>query len=188
MFENKYYDMKINILFLLIPFLIFSCSTPESIAEKALKEIGSGKYKSDSFGICFEKIKMFDNTIYSRDEIKNHCAEFGHSKSLEDVYFQTERMFNNYKFIDKKETKIDLYNYVLLRTNNSSDSLFKHHAILAYKDELKFKLDSMSCQYLKYENVSRYNLRYKIENKYILNIHVINHPEDGLKVSSFMYE
>lgn len=49
--------MKIHILIILAVYLLFSCSNPESIAEKALKEIGSGKYKSDSYGICFQKLK-----------------------------------------------------------------------------------------------------------------------------------
>lgn len=178
---------KYTILFLIL-YLISSCSTPESIAEKALKEIGCGKYKSDSLGLGFEKLKMFDNTLYSNCEMENYYAKNGYKADLGDVYFQTERLFDNYKFIDKKETKIDLYNHILLRTNNSNDSLFKHHAILAYQDKPKFKLDSSSCQYLEYENVIRYDLRYKIENKYILNIHVIDHPKYGLKVSSFIYE
>lgn len=179
---KRYIFQLLNIL------LIFSCSTPENIAEKALKEIGSGKYKNDSFGIGFEKLKMFDNTIYSKNEIENYCAEFGYSKSLDDVFFQTERIFDNYKFIDKKEKKIDLYNYISFHNKNYNDSIFRHNAILAFKDEPKFKLDSISCQYLEYENVPRYDLRYKIENKYILNVHVIDHPKDGLKISSFMYE
>lgn len=184
-----------------------SCSSPESVAEKALKEIGSGKYKKSLGIISTEKLTLFNqpNSVFERYEIKNcEAVDFGRVKyhanrvkyhaNLVDIYFQTETLFERYQLIDKKQTQVGLYFYFEMPDPESMSEEEQKANLIVYKYYLDLFKDNPTLEYtdnrikaIEYNNVSKYILTYKLDNKYITEISVIKHPKDGLKVTSFIF-
>lgn len=190
----------------LICFLLFlSCSPTkkaEKVAEKALKEIGSGKYIKDMTGVNLNKITLFSNSdIFDNYEIQNYeASKFSEKKRIErdllmDAFFNTDVVFDHWELIEIRDIKIDLWRFVKKRSDENLDLLesygFDRKETLSM-DSLFFETDKKkpqfeyndSCyKYLDYKDVPVFILKYKLDNKYIATINVVKHPNYGYKVT-----
>ena len=188
-----------KIFLLLIGAIVCGCSTPESVATKALHEIGDGKYKSDALGISLAKISMNNELFTDRyiesklgEEFSKYMGISGEDSYSEqrDYYFQTELLFDNVKLVEKKRSSIDLYRY-------SNWSRIKDTALLRYYEEIadsyeKTLKNPVRLDYvvagLEYENVPCYDLKFKVDNKYMASVLVIKVPQEGYRVGRVFFD
>ena len=91
--------MKVKLAIIAALLLCFaSCESPESVAEKALEEIGDGKYRFD-----LDKIFMgVNDDIFSMALVNNAEAEdFLQGKEIpngyKNLFFQTSYVFGDWK-------------------------------------------------------------------------------------------
>ena len=103
--------MKVKLAIIAALLLCFaSCESPESVAEKALEEIGDGKYRFD-----LDKIFMGVNDDIFQHGFGKQCRSrrFLQGKEIpngyKNLFFQTSYVFGEWKLIDKTEFPFDLH-------------------------------------------------------------------------------
>ena len=179
---------------------LFGCSSPESVAEKALREIGNGKYRDLYAGINFNKLNMNKKLFtdaYITSRIGEEFCQFGDlgrygnlepSRQL-DIFFQTDILFNDIKLVDKRMDIMDIYGFYKRDLGEYDDSI---------RDVMKDVYSSMENIYsrewdnfrssvygmggIKYKNVKCYHLKYKVDNSRIASVLVIRLPDEGYRV------
>lgn len=172
-----------------LAFLI-SCSSPERVAEKAMKDFGSGLFAADKIGFSTEKIFMFVNhgDIYSGFLMQSHEAknilDLGYKEgSSKDAYFMTDILFNDYVLVSKKEITTTQYRYDLLSKDDaiidtSTIQLLKDY----YRESPNFYKEVGDYFLFKYDDVPFCELKYKLDNKYLATVIVIKIPDVGYRV------
>lgn len=169
-----------------------SCSSPEKVAEKALQEIGNGKFVSSPLGFSIERIEMFTskNSIYSRRLIKSEIAEDIFEKGfttldeekLEKTLFEIDCLFNDFVFSSKIESTIDLYSCIFNAKSEENKLMvdaFKKAGWEYVETETDFAYIPNHLR-----NIPFTMLKYKIDNKYIITVDVVKLPHEGYKVVS----
>lgn len=192
--------MKIKLTIILALLICFaSCDSPESVAEKALEEIGNGKYRFD-LDKCF--MGTIDD-IFSMALVHNAEAEdFLQGKKVlngyKNLFFQTSCVFGEWKLVDKTVFPFDLYSASL-----RSDVLYlehedwwddhKEHITLLY-DSIGGEYNGKELVYFSEDAIVEKNkatpitrLRYKIDNSRIAIIDVVK-SDKGYRVASFIWE
>lgn len=197
--------MKIK-LFITLSVLFFfsSCSyQAESVADKAMKELGGGKYY-DEFGLGLHVFDLFhkETSLFSDVEatsidVKNESYDFNLRKNI----ITTDFLFSEYKLSSKKNRKVDLYGFSYKPVKDTSSLNRPYEERLKYYEEFKdikrqddsneYKLcfdknnSEIGFSYLEYKNIPLYEYRYKLDNRYLADIHVVKLPNKGLKVTMF---
>lgn len=190
------------LLFTMLTLLFCGCSEDHT-ANKAMKELGSGKY-IDVDGLNFEKIEMFSGSLYSDAEAKNQFAETGeYDLEYEKILINTDMLFSKFEMVSKNEIKVDLYGY--LEKPKEGDTYSKEYT---YDDDLrgynmlkefnrkeykkiKTYIDTVNndvetgYSFLRFKDVPMYIFRYKVDYIYLTEMHVIKHPDDGYRVTYF---
>ena len=192
--------MKKVLILLMGIVLLQACSSPESVAEKALHEIGDGKYKKDMIGVNLNKTSMNEKLFtdayidsqlgeeFSKYEAVGYLGNLSLSE-LDDVFFQTEILFDNIKIVDKKESKMDLYVFYRRHSDSEEDiNVFKILESLNSSELKYFKSNGYCMAGLKYENVPCYELKYKVDNSRMVTVRVLKIPHTGYRVGSVMFE
>ena len=185
--------MRKSTIFLLAFFSILLCGcSAEGTANKALKELGSGKF-AEVLGFNEQKILMFGGkSIYSDIEAENSFAESGIvDNNLRYLLINTELLFSKFELVSSIEQKIKVYN--TSRKPREKNAVLRTYEFLKNIDkkneEFKIHFDSANNEigysYLEYKDVPLFILRYKIEDTQLAEIHVIKHPENGYKVTYF---
>ena len=119
-------QMNRIVIIALVTVSLVSCSTKASIkavAEKALVELGNGKYAGDYLGRKYYNLKILDlfkSPYFADYEIENHKAsnfmENGQTKydrDLKEVFFETDILFNEIVFVEFKKRIIHQMHPVL---------------------------------------------------------------------------
>jgi len=165
-----------------------------------MKELGSGKY-AEGNGFNLEKIEMFSGSLYSDAEADNLFAETGeYDREYENFLINTDMLFSKFEKVSKNEIKVDLYGYEEKPKQKNSKENYKNdlnvYNILKdinrgnYK-EIKTYIDTVNndvetgYSFLKFKDVPMYIYRYKIDDIYLADMHVIKHPDDGYRVTYF---
>ena len=176
--------------FLLCFAILTSCSSPERVAEKALKDFGNGLFTADIISPSIEKINMFRDhgEVYSRFLIGSDEAEsildLGYKKDLNiDSYFMTDILFNDCVLVSKKEITTTKYGYSLL---GEDDPILNPSTIQQLKDYNRenpnFYKEVNDYFLFKYDDVPLCELKYKLDNKYLATVIVIQVPDVGYRV------
>ena len=193
--------MKIKLITIIALMLcLASCNSPESVADKALEEIGNGKYRFD-----LDKCFMGSNDdIFSMVLVHNAEAEdFLQGKKVlngyKNLFFQTSCVFGEWKLVDKIEFPMDLHFAMF----HEDAALFveipdwwnehKEHITLLYDSiggeyngkELVYFSEDAIVEKSKATPITR--LRYKIDNSRIAIIDVVK-SDKGYRVASFIWE
>lgn len=170
--------------------ILTSCSSPERVAEKALKDFGNGLFASNIVGFSIEKNFMFldHGDVYSDFLIESNEAEnilnFGHKKDLDkDSYFMTDILFDDYILVSKEEYTRTLYDIAFI---SEKDSLLSSETIELLKEydreKTNFYKEVNDYFLFKYDDIPYYVLKYKLDNKYLATIIVIKVPDKGYRV------
>lgn len=189
---------KLPIIIALILCLV-SCDSPESVAEKALKEIGDGKYR-------FNMDKIFlgvNDDIFSLAFVHNAEAEDflqGKKSDMEykNLFFQTSCVFGEWKLVDKIEFPMDLH---FASFRESAKQLGHEDWWNDHKELISMTYDSVGSEYdnkmliyfsddaivEKSKVVRITRLRYKVDNSLIVVIDVLK-SDKGFRVASFMWD
>lgn len=183
-------------------FSILSCSSPTSIAEKALKIAGRGtfvptaidKYLGDdtmaTIGLFTDYGDIFDNALINNDEAEFFLQHGYFEETPRRAYFYfSDIMFSKYQLIKQEEISYDVR---MIMDFSKFDGL-TDAALQNLKDAYKnlydeYKENGSFSTWLVGKNVPTYVLRYNLENKYIANITVLKLPDDGYRVCSFIIE
>lgn len=176
-----------------------SCDSPENVAEKALEEIGNGKYRFN-----LEKCFMGTNDdVFGMDLVRNAEAEdfLQHKKpysEYKNLFFQTSCVFGEWKLVDKIEFPMDLY----FADFRESAKLIGHEdwwddhkeTITLLYDSIGSKYDGKQLVYLsddaiveKRISIPITRLRYKIDNSRIVVMDIVK-SDKGSRVVSFIWE
>lgn len=193
--------MKRNfiLLFTMLTLIFCGCSEDHT-ANIAMKELGSGKY-AEGNGFNLEKFEMFSGSLYSDAEADNLFAETGeYDREYENFLINTDMLFSKFEKVSKNEIKVDLYGYEEKPKQKDSKENYKNdlnvYNILKdinrgnYK-EIKTYIDTVNndvetgYSFLKFKDVPMYIYRYKIDDIYLADMHVIKHPDDGYRVTYF---
>lgn len=166
--------------------LLTSCSSPERVAEKALKDFGSGLFAEGVIGLSPEKLFMFTNhqDKYSRCLMaSNDVEEFLKTGSMKesdaDDYFTTEVLFDKYELVSKREYISALYRY---RNHKEADENIDRMMKEYYRELETYYKEIDDYFIFKEENVPHYELKYKLDNKYLATIIVVDIPKVGYRV------
>lgn len=180
--------------------MLISCSSPESVAQKALKVVGLGtfaptevdRYIGRTQG--FEAITMFSDydKVFSRDLIRSSEAEdfrrSGYYREIdqEEYFYFSNAIFEKWELVKKDQYEINLYGlsnaaaYEGL-TPEAIERIEKAHEHI-HKDYVK---NGNISTWLVAEDVPAFDLRYKLDNRFFANITVIKIPDEGYRVCSF---
>ncbi len=192
--------MKVKLAIIAALLLCFaSCESPESVAEKALEEIGDGKYRFD-----LDKIFMgVNDDIFSMALVNNAEAEdFLQGKEIpngyKNLFFQTSYVFGEWKLIDKTEFPFDLHSVSFRPPSEDTEMVgwwddHKNLIIQLYDSiggeydgkELVYFSDDAIVEKRKAALITR--LRYKVDNSRIAVIDAVKSAK-GYRVVSFMWE
>ena len=175
-------------LTILVCIIITACSSPESVAEKALREIGDGKYKTGVYGKEFLNEDLFTYALLENDYGESFSKYGGISGELKDrgelrdIFFKTDYLFDKIKLIDQKEYRTDIYGFD--RKYGDDDETFD--ILKKYLPDVYdgFRCNDYVMAWLKYKSIPKYILRYKVDNKAILNVIVLKLPKEGYRVAS----
>lgn len=189
--------------------IMVSCGTNNKFVEKTLKDVGNGIYRSQQISnyLYWEHCPLFfgyseDDNPFSDIEIINTLIATP-SNTYNDMYrqltldyFNTNFIFEDIKFIDKQKTTINVYsrwNMPILAENNISEeeekSLEVNNIIRERAksyDDYKEYVDFYT--YRDYKEVPLYILKYKLDNKYLATIHLVDIPNKGLKITQLKIE
>lgn len=197
--------MKLK-LFITLSVLFFfsSCShQAESVADKAMKELGDGKYY-DQFGLGLSVIDLFhkEESLFSDVEARSITVkDKSYDFDLRENIITTDFLFSEYKLSSKKNRNVDLYDFTQKPAKDTGSHNAPYEERLKYYEEFKdimkkdasneYKLcldknnTEIGFSYLRYKNVPLHEFRYKLDNRYLADMHVINLPDKGLKVTMF---
>lgn len=189
--QDKYNTTMKRFYFIVLCLVsIISCSSPERVAEKALKDFGGGLFTADIISPSIEKINMFRDhgDVYSRflmgsDEAESILdLEYKKDSNIES-YFMTDILFNDCVLVSKKEITTTKYGYSLLSEddpvlNPSTIQLLKEHN----RETPNFYKEVGDYFLFKYDDVPLCELKYKLDNKYLATVIVIKVPDVGYRV------
>ena len=191
--------MKKVLLFLLCLVLIQSCSSPESVSEKALHLIGLGTFTEQIRGIrSIEEIEMFSkyDKVFTNALMKSEAADTYRKKGyLEEedtrAYFPLSLLFDRVELISKEESSIDLFGY----TDFSKEKDYLPEDTIerlknAYKNTYfdYEERDDIATYRITKKQTPFYILRYKIDNKEIATVLVVKVPDEGCRVGGVFFE
>lgn len=176
---------------------IVSCSSPTSVAEKALKLVGLGTFVPDvvekhfgwdsynTLSLFTDYDNIFDNALIDTDEA-DHFLEYGDLKETPPkVFFNFSYiMFTKWTLISKDDFNMDIRNiqdYSKYPKTESEIEFFKS----IYDD---YQLNGQIATWIEGKDIKAYSLRYNIENKHIAEITVLKIPEKGYRVCAFYIE
>ena len=198
---------RIIILFLAIATLV-SCSQTgkvKSVAEKALAELGNGKYAGEYFGkdyFNFNIICLYDSPYFANYEIDNYEAknfierrQTKYDRILKNDFFETDKLFNDIVFVDLKGPYArDIYftNFFSSLSDNSFEAYggfekrkeLQEYCLRVDQDKPGFYKDGYDYCYIKHESVPFYKLTYKLDNKYLATVTVAVVEGEDPKVTS----
>ena len=191
--------MKKVILIVLSIALLQACTSPESVSKKALRLIGLGTFKEHVQGIkSAEEITMFSdyNKVFTDALISSDVAEayrtIGYLKDKETRdYFVLSQLFDNFEFVSKEESYCELYGYTNyselteILTEKVIERLKKADSRLYYDCEEK---NNITTYRISKNETPLYILRYKIDNKQIAAVIVVDVPKKGCRVGGFYFE
>lgn len=179
-----------------------SCTTPTSVAEKALNKIGLGTFASSDLekqlGIEPLAVIMLTTNygdIFDEALQKSSEAEFArekgyHRKTETTSYFDFSNiLFDRFELISKEELTRDLYgisDYKSLRESDLDKDIIESMIKLDEgRKGYELSGDGDCGTWLEAENVPWIVLRYKLDNRYIANMSVLKLPKKGYRVCSF---
>lgn len=179
-----------------------SCSSPNGVAEKALKLVGRGTFVPTSvdkylggepmstIGLFTDYGDIFDNALIDNSEAE-FFLENGYTRETpRRVYFNfSDVMFSKFELINKKEISYDIRSII----DYSKFDGLTPEAIQRLKDAYnnlhkEYKEQGTIATWLEGEGVLTYILRYNLENKNIAEITVLKLPDKGYRVCSFRVE
>ena len=182
---------------------IASCSSPNSVANKALKLVGLGtfapsdvdRYLGYSYG--FETINLFtdyndifDNALIDTDKAL-YFRKYGSYKETSKTafFYFSNAIFEKWELVKEEEISYDLYGI----TDYSRHGDLSPEAIKAMKDYLSsshadYKESGNIITYLVAKDAPAKILRYKLDNKFFANLTVIKVPDVGYRVCAFRIE
>lgn len=192
--------MKKLITILLLAFIIVGCKkigTPESAAEKYLSDL-----RSDLSELGFYSALRHDNrslALMLNEQADSIISggEIPPMSELFDKYFQDNKMFYRWEFLDMSVDSI--VQYQVWDFTEMSDAEKSTRIDLLNKGYFgkPIKQTDVAAVILEQENVPLYTLRYKIDSRHIdfkgeeyqtATVKVIANPEKGYKVVSFRWE
>jgi len=198
--KNFFFPIPVFIL------LISSCSQQketqiiDKFANKAVSELGSGKYASE-FERYIPDMHLFDDdNYYSEAEADAHFATIGeYDLTYSNNLIDTDIPFNTLEIISRTQGKMDLYLFFPYPAEYDMDiglnreerlKLYKRFKrFTKWKKDYKVHMDENNedkgFSYVSDKSVPVYYYRYKLDNKYTADLRIIKHPEDGLKVTYF---
>ena len=188
--------------------LLVSCSPAASVkavAEKALVELGNGKYAGDYLGRNYYNLNILDlfkSPYFADYEIENHKAsnfmENGQTKydrDLKEVFFETDILFDEIVFVEFKQLHPrDIFDTRFI-SQYSEDFMNEYSSVQEYKDRQTnmmeiykdepgfYKKDYDYC-YIEHQDVPFYSLTYKLDNKYLATVTVARIKGEKPKVTS----
>ncbi|MBQ7421625.1 MAG: hypothetical protein IJV27_05765 [Prevotella sp.] len=183
--------------------LIASCSSPKSVADKALKLVGLGtfapsdvdRYLGHSYG--FETLKLFtdyddifDNALIDTDEALNFRKYGSYKETSKTSFFYFKNaVFEKWELVKEDELSYDLYGI----TDYSRLGDLSPEAIKSMKDyesisHADYQESGNITTYLVAKDVPAKILRYKLDNKFFANLTVIKVPDVGYRVCAFRIE
>lgn len=186
--------MKKGVILLCALCVLCSCSQldrAKNVAEKGLKELGNGKYAGEYYGssyINFNIIHLFESPYFARYGIYDSEAEdfiktgvVSSERKDADAFFETDLLFNDIVFVDSYMYKRDFYDTGFFSRNiqryTEEGSLekeknFQETMISIHKDDPGFYQVGYDYCYIKYKDVPYYQLKYKLDNKYLATVYV----------------
>lgn len=179
-----------------------SCSSPTSVAEKALKLVGRGTFVSTSIdrylggdnmatiGLFTDHDDIFDSALIHTDEAE-FFLKYGYFKeSPRRAYFDfSDIMFSSYQLIKQDKITYDVRNI----TDFSEFEGLTGDAIQSFKDAYKhlyedYKEHNGIATWIVAKDVPAYIMRYNLDDRYIADITVLKLPKEGYRVCSFIIE
>ena len=187
---------------------LVSCSSEnevKTVAEKALTELGNGKYAGKYLlgeYFNFNIIELFKSPYFADYEIENREAanfiEKGQTtyvQDLKELFFETDLLFNEIVFTDYKELSprdiyrtsfISQYSEEMAEKIGGIDKLreSQEQGINLTKNHPGFYCVDYDYCYIAYENVPFYQLTYKLDNKYLATVTLAQVKGEKPKVTS----
>lgn len=188
---------------------VCSCSNKleqsKRIAEKGLKELGSGKYAGEYLlgkYFNFQILYLYHSPYFGNYEVRNREAELfmenGRTSSevnLDEVFFATNYLFDEISFVDSQEYYDDFYspNFITnsmkerwAKGEGNEEQEMEIHRMMMEMDKKKpgyYQVGENYC-YKNHENVLCYKLTYKLDNKYLAKVHVACVKGEKPKITS----
>lgn len=203
--------MKKIITILCVAFISISCSTPQSIAEKALDLVGSGtfygQFNSEHIFIFSKYEDIFNNCIVKNSEAEYIRENGDISNTIKDEnHFKLNILFNTHELISCDKSNISLYDYYDCSPQREYENMNKYGT-----GEVKYTIEEATalCKtikdtilssysdcveineyltFLKHKDIPFFHLRYKIDNTFIAHIYVVRIPKEGYRVCGLFFE
>ena len=167
---------------------LISCSTPQSVAEKALDLVGSGVFyglfNNEEIFISSKYGHIFDDCLETNAQVEFLRTNGSMPNSIKDEqYFQVKTMFKTYEFISCEKYEKSLYNYINCSPNRELEEIIRYSgegvkytiddAIKICKNTKDAILELHSdfieideyLTYLEYKDIPFYKLKYKQEDR-----------------------
>ena len=198
--------MKKSLLLLLAIFVLCGCSQlnrAKNVAEKGLKELGNGKYAGEYFGgtyINMNILHLFDSPYFARYGMNDSEAEdfmktgFVRTERIEaEHFFETDRLFKEIVFVDSYMYTRDFYNtdFFTPRIKRYTEEgrldeerEWQEKMISYHKDAPGFFQVGLDYCYIQYKDVPFYQLKYKLDNKYMATVYVACVKGEKPKITS----
>ena len=186
--------MKKSVILLCAFCILCSCSQldrAKRVAESGLKELGNGKYAGEYYGRSYINtniIHLFDSPYFARYGIYDSDAEdfiktgvVSSERKGAETFFQTDLLFDDIVFVDSYMYKRDFYDTDFfsprIKRYTEEGRLEKEKElqetmISIHKDDPGFYQVGYDYCYIKYKDVPYYQLKYKLDNKYLATVYV----------------
>lgn len=192
------------IVFCSIIFALSSCSTPTSVAEKALKVVGKGTFvptdveryvgieSSALISLTSDYGDIFDNALRRSQEAEDFRENGFFNEAKRSAFFNFSNvLFDRFELISKEESTTDLYginNYAKMREDEIDEGVIEKSKEVNKRLYQDYQENDECGTWLIEKNVPLYTLRYKLDNRYIANISVVKCPDKGFRVCAFRIE
>lgn len=192
--------MKIKLTIILALLIsLASCDSPESVAEKALEEIGNGKYRFD-LDKCFMGTNddIFSMALVHNAEAEDFLQNKKPYNKYKNLFFQTSCVFGEWKLVDKIEFPIDLY-FADFRESAKSIGhedwwddhkktiILRYDSVGGHHDDKELVVLTDDAIVEKRIAVPITRLRYKIDNSRIAVMDIVKNNKE-YRVASFIWE
>ncbi len=183
--------------------LIASCSSPNSVADKALKVVGLGtfapsdvdRYLGNSYGseilsLFTDYDDIFDNALIERDEAQNF-RKYGFYRRAErsNFFYFSNAIFEKWELVKEDDISYDLYTLVdYSQFEGVDENTIKSLRDYARNNHEDYQESGLVSTWMVAKNVPAKLLRYKLDNRFFANLTVINVPEKGYRVCAFRIE
>ena len=202
-FKMKRFRSLIVFCSIILPTLS-SCSSPTSVAEKALKVVGRGTFVPTDVdryvGIEPRAIilltsdygDIFDDALRKSQEAEDFRENGYYKESKRSAFFNfSDVLFEKFELISKEEITTDLYginNYALMREGGIDERVIEQSREVNERFYKDYQENNDCGTWLIEKDVPMYILRYKLDNQYIANISVVKCPDAGFRVCAFRIE